>query len=102
MTRVPIACTLTAAQADDRVGEWREFLARGTDERRLEGTVARFRLGPGDDVLVTAVDLAQREKACCGFFSFSVELDSDARWLRVEVPGDAAPILADLVALGAR
>jgi len=75
MTRVPIACTLTAAQVDDRVGEWRELLARGTDERRLEGTVARFRLRPGDDILVTAVDLAQREKACCGFFSFSLEPD---------------------------
>lgn len=100
MTRVPIACTLTAVQADDRVGEWRDFLARAVDERRLEGTVARLRLVSGDDVLFTAVDLAQREKACCGFFSFSIELDSDARWLRVEVPADAARILADLVALG--
>jgi hypothetical protein len=101
MTRVPIACTLTAVQAKDRVGEWREFLARGVDERQLEGTVARLRLRPGDDVLVTAVDLAQREKSCCGFFSFSIELDTEARWLRVEVPADATPILADLMALGA-
>ncbi len=100
MTRVPIACTLTAAEVDDRVGEWRELLARGVEERRLEGTVAHLRLVPGDDILVTAVDLAQREKTCCGFFSFSIEVDSSARWLRVEVPADAATILADLVALG--
>lgn len=97
---MPIACTLSAGEADDRVGEWRDFLVRGVDERRLEGTVARLRLLPGDDVLVTAVDLAQREKACCGFFSFSIEVDSSDRWLRVEVPADATPILADLMVLG--
>ncbi len=45
MTRVPIACTLTADEAGDRIGEWREFLARSVEERQIEGTVARLRLG---------------------------------------------------------
>jgi len=100
MTRVPIACTLTPVEADDRVAEWRALLADGVDERQLDGTVARLRLTPGDDVLLAAVDLAQREKACCGFFSFSIEVDSIDRWLRVEVPADATTVLEDLVALG--
>ena len=99
MTRVPIACTLAPNEAEDRGAEWRSFLAQNVEELQLDNTVARVRLRPGDQVLITTVDLAEREKACCGFFSFSIELDRSARWLRVEVPVDAAAILAELVSL---
>ncbi len=33
---------------------------------------------------------------------FSIELEAGARWLRVDVPPEASPVLAELVALGPR
>ena len=100
MTRIPIACTLTPEAAEDRVGEWRRFLTAHTDvvDHRSPTEVA-VRLRPGDDALLAAADMARREKACCSFFTFSIALAADARWLRVAVPEDAAPILSDFVAL---
>jgi len=102
MTRlsVPVACTLEPDAVGDRIGEWRTFLATRVDDVRHEGPVGRMRLRSGDDTLLVAVDLAQREKACCGFFRFSVELEADARWLRVEVPPDAVGILDDFFGAG--
>jgi len=100
MTRVPVpvACTLEADAAGDRVGEWRTFLAtRVLEVRRDDPAVARLRLAAdrADETLLVAADLAQREKACCAFFRFSVDLEVDSRWLRVEVPADAVGVLDD-------
>ncbi len=98
MTRVPvpIACTLEPDAVGDRVEEWRTFLGTRVDEvSRPTDAAAWLRLRPGDETLLLAADLAQREKACCGFFRFAVELEADARWLRVEVPADAAGVLDD-------
>ena len=100
MTRIPIACTLTVEDAEDRVAEWRSFFAVHTDlvERRSPNEAA-MRLRSGDEALLAAIDLATREKACCSFFAFSVSLAEDGRWLHVAVPADAAPILSGLVGL---
>jgi MerR family copper efflux transcriptional regulator len=99
--RVPIACSLTADDAKDRITEWRQVLATDIDEVevRVEASAARLRLRAGDSVLLRVVDLAEREQACCPFFGFRVELAGGQRWLHVSVPDDARPILADLVSL---
>ena len=100
MTRIPIACTLTVDDAQDRVEEWRTFFAAHTDGVDVRSpTEAAMRLRPGDDALVAAADLAGREKACCPFFTFSIGLTEDARWLQVAVPEGAAPALSGLVGL---
>jgi hypothetical protein len=44
-----------------------------------------------------AVHLAQREKACCPFFEFRLELEADRILLRIEVPADGADALDALV-----
>ena len=62
-------------------------------------TVARLRLVDGDEVLAAAADLARREKACCGFFSFRLEPLPEELWLEVEVPPDAAAVLDDFSSL---
>jgi len=59
----------------------------------------RLRLRPDDETLAVAADLAAREKECCAFFSFTIEIEPDARWLRVEAPPDAQAVLDGLVAL---
>ena len=43
------------------------------------------------------ISLAQREAACCAFFSFSVQIQADHLVLAVEVPNDAVEILDQLV-----
>ena len=99
MVRIPIACTLSSTDAADRVAEWRTFL-RGSVRRVERGpTVGRFLLADGDAVLVAAADLARREKACCGFFSFRLVPLPEGTWLEAEVPPDAARVLADFAAL---
>jgi hypothetical protein len=57
------------------------------------------RLNNSTQTLEAAVDLARREKACCAFFEFSIEVEADASWLSVKVPPDAADTLEDFVSL---
>jgi hypothetical protein len=42
--------------------------------------------------------LAQREKACCPFFEFSLDIGAESLCLRLRVPDDAAPVLDGLLA----
>lgn len=98
--RIPVACTLTVESAADRLEEWRTFFASWIDTaERTNDRELRLRLDKSEKALVIAADLVQREKACCGFFEFSIEFQSDGRWLVVRVPDDAAGVLTDIVAL---
>jgi hypothetical protein len=98
--RIPIACTLTSGAAEDRIEEWRQFLARSTDAtERVSVQQIRLRLNGSRQALTEAVDLAQREKACCGFFDFVIEVEADSSWLSVQVPPEATGVLADFAAL---
>ncbi len=97
--RIPIACTLTAADARDRVEAWRAFLSEEVVAARRDGDVLRLALAPDDRSLLRAVDLAAREKACCGFFTFAIAIEADRRWLEVAVPPEAAGILGDFAGL---
>jgi hypothetical protein len=92
---VTIACTLQDGDRSDREREWAEFLA--TCVRRVERvTDLQLRLAldlEAADVVLRAVDLASREKACCEFFEFSLAIGVTDRWLEVEVPPDGAFML---------
>lgn len=98
--RVPIACTLNADDATDRVEEWRIALRSSVAAtarpapHRLELRIAEE---PG--AVAMLVDLARREKACCGFFTFTVEIDAHRAALVIEAPEDAIPVLDGLAAL---
>jgi hypothetical protein len=99
VVRVPIACSLTAAAADDRIDEWRRFLAASVDAaERPSPQLLRMHL-TSTTVLAAAVDLAQREKACCDFFEFAIAVESDAVWLSVRVPAEASLVLDDFARL---
>jgi hypothetical protein len=98
--KVPVACTLSAADAGERVEEWRRFLATSTSAvERSSDRQLRVRLADTSKALHGAVDLARREKACCEFFEFSIDVEADASWLSVAVPADAEGILADFASL---
>jgi hypothetical protein len=98
--RIPIACTLTAEAAHDRLDEWRQFFTRSvTAMERTSARNVRFQLSESTSARRDAADLAQREKACCSFFEFSLELEASGWWLVVRVPPDAAPVLAEFASL---
>ncbi len=97
--RVPIACTLTAGDAGERVDEWQRFLGRDIRAASGSGDSVRLLLADGDDALLRAVDLAEREHDCCRFFDFGIHLDQEGRWLTVGVPPEATGILTDLLSL---
>jgi hypothetical protein len=97
--RIPIACTLTERASHDRVDEWRRFLARSvTAMERANELECRFQLAAFAAV-GEAVELAQREKACCSFFEFSIRIEATACWLVVSVPPEASAVLADFSGL---
>src|SRR5580658_1107485 len=97
MTQIPISCTLTAEDRSIRGDEWRRFLNSSIDDVRRSGHSARLLLKGGDDVLLTAIDLARREKDCCAFFEFRLQLLPDEVWLEIQVPNDAGEILDGLL-----
>jgi hypothetical protein len=98
--QVPIACTLTASAADERVEEWRQFLAGCTSAaERTSDQRLRVRLTDTGHALTRAVDLARREKACCAFFEFSIDVEADASWLSIGVPSDASAVLTEFASL---
>jgi len=99
VTKVPVACSLTAVDAQDRITEWRTFFDECADAASREQGQLRLRLRPDNDSLLAAVDLSEREKACCRFFSFAIDIDADARWLRITVPPEARQVLEDFVQL---
>jgi hypothetical protein len=93
---IPIACTLGKEQASDRVEEWRHFIGSSIEAADPVGPDRlRLRLDSSPETLIAAVDLARREKSCCGFFEFSIDLQPDGNWLVIGVPHDAAGVLSD-------
>ena len=93
--KVPIACSLDATGQLGRGAEWRAFHRDVVVElERVSSERLRLRLSPGlPDAVAQAVDLARREKACCAFFEFSLEILAEETWLDVVVPLEAAGIL---------
>jgi hypothetical protein len=91
---IPIACSLTPAGAQSQAGEWRALLREVvTGVRRPSPTTLSLRLREDPGQLAAVVALAQREKACCPFFGFAIEIGADSLALQVSVPPDAVSIL---------
>ena len=97
--KVPIACTLGASDATERIDEWRAFLGECVTSTARRECAVRLTLDSSDATVVRAVDLATREKRCCAFFSFAIEIEADQTSLVITVPEDAIPILEELATL---
>ena len=79
----PVVCDMTGATDTlaERLGEYRRLFAQALlgRSRTPDSIRFRFRAGPGVEDWVR--DLARREKACCAFFDFTVDADSqEVRW----------------------
>ena len=96
--KIPIACTLQPSDARSQLGEWLGVLERVTDHSgRISPNRLEISLIPDADI-EPLVSLAQREAACCTFFSFAIEIWADRLVLAVEDPDEAVEVLDQLVA----
>jgi hypothetical protein len=97
---IPIACTLGPEALEPRIEQWRDVLARSVThaERVAPGRLACELQGDLADLRALAL-LAQAEKACCGFFTFSFEVEVDAVTMMVGVPDDATALLDQFATL---
>jgi hypothetical protein len=93
-----IACSLNAEGLENRVEEWQSFMASSVRAVEWDDTSVRLELEPSDATLLRATSLGQREKACCAFFTVSIDLAADARTLTLRVPDGAEEVLAAFVA----
>jgi hypothetical protein len=97
----PIACSLDAGGLRDRLQEFRDAFARGyLGGDRIEGGFRwRFRAAPGllDDLRA----LAEREQACCRFFTFDLFLADEGHevWWEARASADAAPVVEEFFRL---
>ena len=96
---VPIACSLDAGSLADRVDEWRALVATSVVAVEVEPKVVHLVLEPSELALVTAVELAQREKQCCPFFDVVVAIGAQQRTLSLRVPDGAEEALASFLAM---
>jgi hypothetical protein len=96
VSKIPVACSLSADDARDRGDEWRRLRNTHVVEVERTASSARLRLRDGGEAILAATDLAQREKECCAFFEFRLLILADAVWLEVEVPDDVDLSLDEL------
>ncbi len=97
---IPIACTLGPAAVVPRIEQWREILAKAvTHTERVAPDRLSFELRPDLTDLRALAVLAQEEKACCGFFTFSFEVEVDAIAMVVGVPDSATAVLDQFATL---
>lgn len=86
----PILCDMTDAPdtATERLAEYERLFVGALvgRERAGEGIRFRFRADPGIEDWVR--DLAAREKACCGFFTFDITVRGDEVWMDTSVVDD--------------
>ena len=97
--RKPIACSLDESAARSQLGDWQTmFTAAVVSVEREDATTARMRLRPETDI-AGLVALARMEAACCSFFRFAIEIDSDGLAFVISVPAEAEAILDSFATL---
>lgn len=91
----PIACSLSARETRDQIGEWRALSARRVVSERIEGGYA-VTFDP--EVAPAVEDLARREAACCAFLTIDVaRTEHGVRLIMTSENPDALPVIEMLV-----
>jgi hypothetical protein len=94
----PLACDMSQATdtGPQRLIEYQQLFEQALVGRERTATGIRFRLRGDDGIEAWARDLATREKACCPFFSFTVQrLGDEVVWDASVVDDDIARAILD-------
>jgi hypothetical protein len=90
---IPIACRLEDTAARGQIEEWGGLLGHpGMEASRVSPTEVAVRVDDLDQ-LPALIGLARREKACCPFFDFGLEIGAEVVTLTISAPREAASIL---------
>lgn len=87
----PIACTLSAADLEDREGAWRKLLSSGLVNR--ETVPGGLRLSPAPGAAGALIDLIDLERECCAWIRFDV---SDRSVVTLTADGDGEAVLSEM------
>lgn len=96
--QAPEACTLPTVDRPLRVSEFAELFATAT-ETVARSTFTRAVVTLPLESLATARDLAERETACCSFFTFTTSPVGGSAVMTIEVPEQYADVLTALTSL---
>jgi len=86
--RDAIACNLTVSEAEPKALEWVGLLEKLVSSRRIENGVS---MSFEPSLAPEIEDLAERERACCGFMSITTTLSSEE--MRIDVTTENATAL---------
>jgi len=89
--RPPIACTLSAADLEDREGAWKKLMSSGTVERDV--VPGGIRLSPAPGAAAALIDLVDLERECCAWIRFEVSAGSV---VTLSAEGDGEAVLAGM------
>jgi DNA-binding transcriptional MerR regulator len=87
-------CTLSVADQEDRLAEWRALLARSASRESIEGGT-RFRFSPSTAAQIAA--LAAAESECCPFLEFTLHVAGGEAVLDMRAPAGMRPQLSALL-----
>jgi hypothetical protein len=87
----PIACTLSAADLEDREGAWRKLLSSGLVERDV--VPGGIRLRPARGAAAALIDLIGLERECYAWIRFDV---GDRSVVTLTAGGDGEAVLAEM------
>ena len=92
-----LACTLDGGRAaiEQRIADWQGLLSHATDRQPIDGGVA-LRFGDDPELAAGLARLAAAEYQCCGFFDFTLSINSDGLRLAVRAPAEAQEAVTDL------
>lgn len=98
--RRQIACSLSLPEQATRLLELKETFRRyNLGSCRLSEGRARWRFRNEPPLVKTLQDLSERERSCCPFFSFQLEMKGSEIWWEAAVPVEAAAVLDALFEL---
>lgn len=91
----PIACSLSARESRDQIGEWRALSAHRLTSERIEGGYA---VTFDTETAPVVEDLARREAACCAFLTIdAAHTEHGLRLTMTSENPDALPVIELLV-----
>jgi hypothetical protein len=94
---IPLACTLSSDGQITRFAEWAVLLTRATSKTDTDGG-ADITFPADPDLAGQLAALSVREKDCCSFFAFTLDMTAAGTiTLRVRAPQDAEPLIAGLL-----
>jgi hypothetical protein len=95
----PVACSLSAADAETRQAQWRGLLSRAAVSRTTIAGGMRVERRPESNIRAELARLVELERECCPFLELTIEETKEgALALSVTAPTDAEGIVKELLA----